>query len=137
MYYSEIKQLSRKFRQRATPEEDKLWQFLRNRKLGGFKFVRQFPVVYDRRGDYLNVYFPDFYCFEAKLAIEVDGKIHLKTVERDNLRDLRLTSLNIEVLRIPNEALENIDSVLSSILKHLQNRGASPSLRKRGGQGGE
>ncbi len=43
-----------------------LWTFLRNRQLG-YKF---------RRLHSIGIYIADFYSYELKLVIEVDGDIH-------------------------------------------------------------
>jgi len=47
--------------------ESRLWNELRNRQLGGFKFVRQAAI---------GSYFADFACREKKLIVEVDGGTH-------------------------------------------------------------
>ncbi len=52
------------------PAEAKLWQLLRNRQLGGFKFRRQTPMP---------PFIADFYCAELKLIIELDGDSHTET----------------------------------------------------------
>ena len=58
---------ARQLRKSATQHERLLWRHLRNRQLQGWKFRRQHPV--DR-------YIIDFYCPEARLAIELDGGRH-------------------------------------------------------------
>lgn len=57
---------ARDFRHPLTPPEAKVWAAVRDRKLG-FKFRRQHPI-----GRFIT----DFYCVEAKLAIEIDGDTH-------------------------------------------------------------
>ena len=47
--------------------------------------------------------------------IELDGKIHLQTKERDAFRDSILTDLGLSVMRINNEELENMEEVLDRI----------------------
>jgi len=46
----EIKEVLRHLRKNQTPSENILWQLLRNRKLDGKKFVRQFPVMFEHQG---------------------------------------------------------------------------------------
>lgn len=60
-------EFARHLRRRMTPAEKVLWSRVRNRRLGGYKIRRQAIV---------SGYFPDFYCPECKLIIEVDGEIH-------------------------------------------------------------
>src|SRR5437762_11987189 len=57
----------RHLRKNSTRHERILWRDLRNRQLQGWKFRRQHPV--DR-------YVIDFYCPEARRAIELDGRGH-------------------------------------------------------------
>ena len=64
---------ARGLRQDQTEAERKLWRRLRNRTLGGFKFVRQEPIV---------PYFADFVCRDEKLIVEVDGATHSTDDER-------------------------------------------------------
>ena len=49
----------------------------------------------------------DFYCPKLKLAIELDGKIHLKkeVKNHDENRDGYLNEFGIKILRIKNEAI--------------------------------
>jgi very-short-patch-repair endonuclease len=116
MKYHEIRQISRKLRKRQTPSEKLLWKRIRNRQLDGFKFLRQHHIVYDRNGNDLKVFIPDFYCPTKRLAIELDGGIHLMTREHDLWRDEILTLMGINVLRIRNEELLDIEYVLKKIL---------------------
>ena len=75
------------------------------------KFRRQHPV---------DIFVLDFYCHELKLAIEVDGEIHLSTEAReyDEGRTYELEKYGIKILRFTNkEIYENLDNVQDSILK--------------------
>ena len=62
-----IVDLCREQRKSPTEAEFLLWEHLRNRNLGGYKFRRQHPI-----GGYVL----DFYCVEAKIGIELDGAVH-------------------------------------------------------------
>jgi very-short-patch-repair endonuclease len=57
-----IKKKTREHRNSATDSEKLLWEQFRNRKLSGYKFLRQHPIVY--KADYkgLNYFIADFYC---------------------------------------------------------------------------
>ena len=107
-------EFSKILRKTQTDAEDIIWQSLRNRKILGFKFRRQHP---------LGKYIADFYCYEAKLVIEIDGGIHnqLENKEYDNGRSFELEELGITVIRFINKEVEdNLEKVLNSIKKHLQ-----------------
>src|SRR6266704_4103660 len=78
----------RRLRRQSTDAETKLWFALRDRRLAGFKFVRQAP---------LGPYVVDFLCREGKLVIEVDGGQHAEN-SRDRIRDEYLRSDGFRVL---------------------------------------
>jgi very-short-patch-repair endonuclease len=120
MNYHEVKHLSRKLRKNQTPSEKLLWNRIRNRQLNGFKFLRQHPIVYDRNGNNLNIFIPDFYCPRVRLAIEVDGGIHILNEDHDQWREKILTAMEIRVLRIQNNELLDIESVLQKIREKLK-----------------
>ena len=50
----------------------------------------------------------------------MDGKIHLKTIDRDKIRDERLNEIGITVLRFKNEDLYDIKKVLATIAESLE-----------------
>jgi very-short-patch-repair endonuclease len=96
-------QVSRKLRANQTDAEIKLWHRIRNRQIGGFKFVRQEPI-----GNYIC----DFVCREQCLVVEVDGGQHLES-KRDEVRDAYLEKQGYRVMRFwNNDVLSNIDGVL-------------------------
>jgi very-short-patch-repair endonuclease len=94
-------------RHESTPEECLLWQRLRNRNVLGLKFRRQHTI--DR-------FILDFYCSEARLAIEVDGSIHQYTQEQDSDRREFLESVGLMMLRFSNDEIKtNLDNVVEKI----------------------
>jgi len=97
---------ARNLRQNSTDAEIKLWLELRDRRLGGVKFVRQFPV---------GPYVVDFVCRDKKLVIEVDGGQHAENA-KDRVRDSFLMNEGYKVLRFWNhDILTNMDGVLETI----------------------
>jgi very-short-patch-repair endonuclease len=62
---------ARTLRQNMTEAENRMWYYLRNRRLGGYKFVRQYTI-----GNYIV----DFICREKKMIIEVDGGQHMTCI---------------------------------------------------------
>ena len=121
--FSGLVERARELRKKQTSAEELFWEFIRNRQFLGLKFRRQHQV-----GDYIL----DFYCHEAKLAIEFDGSVHETRKKKDNKRDAYLTSLGIKVVRIPNKKLLNDpEFVLNEIIKILP----SPSGRGNKGEG--
>lgn len=59
--------LARRLRRDPTVGETRLWSWLRDRRLAGFKFRRQHPI---------GRYVVDFYCPQARLVVEIDGDGH-------------------------------------------------------------
>jgi type I restriction enzyme M protein len=110
------KHLARALRKNQTEIEGHLWQFLRGRQLGGYKFRRQHPI---------GAFVVDFYCPEKKLAIELDGDQHADSghISYDENRTAILDMKGIKVLRYwDSDVLNDTNSVLDDILEELDNR---------------
>lgn len=102
-----MKELMKQLRTSQTSSEKKLWEILRAKRFHNFKFRRQHPF---------GRYIADFYCDEAKLVIELDGKIHENKKEYDVIRDEIIQTYWVEILRIENDALqENFEEVFEKI----------------------
>lgn len=100
-------------RGQATVAEARLWSRLRNRQLGGFKFLRQAAV---------DDYFVDFVCREQKLVVEVDGATHGSDQEiaDDAVRTAALQHLGYRIERVTNaDVMDNISGVLDGLLAVL------------------
>ena len=117
--YKEIKKHARELRSTLTGSEELLWKELRNRRLSGYKFLRQHPIVYKAYFKGLNYFIADFCCYEKKTVIELDGPIHETTIEYDEFRDLELNSLGIHILRLKNDELLNLKETLQKIENYL------------------
>jgi very-short-patch-repair endonuclease len=109
-----LKHYRRDLRKNQTPHETILWKKLKNKKLLGYKFYRQYSATN---------YILDFYCPKARLAIELDGSHHAEKDirEYDMIRTMHLESLNITVLRFwNNEVVNNLENVMRTIVMHLE-----------------
>ena len=58
----------------------------------------------------------------SKTVIELDGPIHENNLEYDQFRDAEMVNLGLQILRIKNEELLNIDEVLKKIETYLNSR---------------
>ena len=108
------------FRREMRWAEKLLWHHLRNRKMAGCKFRRQYSI---------GPYVLDFLCYESKLAIEIDGRQHgdPKAQAHDAKRDMYLKMHGIRIKRIWNFQLrENLDGVLAGIRMALEKLMESP-----------
>jgi very-short-patch-repair endonuclease len=106
---------ARKLRRKMSLPEVLLWQLLRQRPYG-LKFRRQHGT-----GDYVL----DFYCSDARLAIEVDGHAHDTgdRPERDEQRDAWLQHSGVETLRIPaSDVLADVTKAAEAIVQHTRAR---------------
>jgi very-short-patch-repair endonuclease len=102
--------VERKLRRNSTDAEMVLWLALRDRRLGGFKFVRQEEIAN---------YIVDFVCRDRMIIVEVDGGQHADNL-RDVKRDARLNADGYRVLRFWNsDILKNRSGVLETILDAL------------------
>ncbi len=95
-----------------TPEERRLWWYLRDR----------FPDVRWRRQEPVGPYIADFVCYAARLAVEVDGGQHVDS-DWDEQRDAFIRCRGFEVLRFDNAAvLTRIEDVLDDIGDTMRSR---------------
>ena len=106
-YNINLKPHARKLRSFATRHENKLWyDFLRTCRP---RFTRQRII-----GNYII----DFYCANAKLAVELDGSQHYEEAGAayDERRTAYLESLGIKVLRFSNHDVDrNFEGVCMMI----------------------
>ncbi|HSX25195.1 MAG TPA: endonuclease domain-containing protein [Candidatus Andersenbacteria bacterium] len=114
------KQTRRNLRKKFTEPEDRLWYYLRARRLNGLKFRRQYAI---------GRYIVDFYCPELRLIIEVDGDSHFTDEAKayDEEREQYLKAHNLQIIRFTNdEVLQNIKSVIDRIVHYGTSSPPSP-----------
>jgi very-short-patch-repair endonuclease len=119
-----ILQRSRDLRHPLTPSEAKIWNAVRSRQLG-FKIRRQQPI---------GRFILDFYCAEAKLAIEIDGDIHTDPDQAayDAARTQWLEERGYAVIRFEaNQVDEHLPDVLDAIREACESRSAKAPLSRR------
>ena len=112
---------ARELRKNQTPAEVKVWSRLRNRRLQGFKFLRQHPIVVEKNNGRTGFYIADFYCSEKKLVVEIDGLAHTFQIDYDKARDVIMNELGLTVFRITNDEVEkNVFEVMNKIKLYLR-----------------
>ena len=91
-YNPKLKQFSRDLRNHGQMSEALLWKCLKGRKTG-YLFLRQRPI--------LN-YIADFFCYELKLVIEIDGASHFsaEAQKRDAERDRQMQAIGLRIVRV-------------------------------------
>jgi very-short-patch-repair endonuclease len=116
---------ARVLRNNPTEAERLLWQHLRLRQLGGYKFRRQ---------QSLGNYVVDFVCLGKRLIIEVDGGQHSTQAAYDEQRTTWIEQQGFRVLRFwNNEGLQNIEGVKEAIWQALTSIDPPSSILPRQG----
>ena len=115
---------ARSLRKNMTKEERHLW----------YDFLR-FCRPRFRRQEIVSNYIVDFFCHEAKLAIELDGSQHCEpaAIAYDSKRTAHLEALGIILIRYSNlDVQNNFEGVCQHILMLLEQRGFHPSVASGG-----
>ena len=105
---------ARTLRKEMTPWERKLW----------YLFLKSYPVRFQRQ-KCIDHYIVDFYCFRAKLVIELDGGGHYEPLAEkyDEDRTKVLEQYGLKVLRFCNTDIDkNFYSVCSVIDTEVKKR---------------
>lgn len=120
------KTVCRELRKKSTLAEKLLWEEVRNRKYCNKKFYRQYPIFYDLTGKE-SFFVADFYCYEEKLIVELDGEIHQYMLKKDEQRTDILNCLGLRVIRFTNdEIMSNLSDVLITMKQCFTNSSPSP-----------
>lgn len=115
-YNSNLKDIAKQLRQNATLSEVILWKHLHQKKMLGYDFDRQKPI--------LN-YIVDFYCKDLKLVIEIDGNSHHHedAYKADVIRQTEIEQYGVEFLRFSDKQIKHdIINVLFEIETWIENK---------------
>ena len=105
----------RNLRRGQTDAEARLWHYLRDRRLEGYKFRRQHKI---------GSYIADLVCSDARLIFEVDGGQHADQAKADATRTSALNAAGYTVIRFWNDdVLLRTEGVLAEILQALRAEG--------------
>jgi very-short-patch-repair endonuclease len=117
---------ARALRRNSTDAERILWSELRDHRLNGKGFRRQFPIGF---------FIVDFVCHAAKLVIELDGGQHYSDdgEKADARRSAMIEAKGFRILRFNNhDVMTNRIGVLESITTALKTSAPTLTLpRKR------
>ena len=106
------REFARSLRKNQTEAETKLWDELRSRRCGGFKFRRQYII---------DNYVVDFACVAAKLVVEVDGPTHEGREKYDALRTKHISKRGYRVIRFSNaDIYDELDAVVEAIFHEIE-----------------
>ena len=102
-----MRRFSQKLRRNMTKEERHLW----------YDFLKTYPVQF-RRQYVIGSYIADFYCYRAKLVVELDGSQHCdpSDIQYDQMRTSYLQAQGLLVLRYSNlDIMKNFRGVCENI----------------------
>ena len=106
--------LAKNLRKNATKEENHLW----------YDFLRYYEIRFQRQ-KVIDNFIADFYCYKAKLIIEIDGSQHYSEegIKRDEFRTEILEGYDLKVIRFTNKQInENFQGVcqyIDTVVKEL------------------
>jgi very-short-patch-repair endonuclease len=116
-------------RREATTPERLLWWCLRRRLPGRPKFRRQHPI---------EPYVVDFYCAEARLAVELDGESHDGRGAYDAQRTQLLRERGVSVLRVSNDdVIDDVEMVAAGIFRIAEMNRVEREMLLHGNNGRE
>ena len=113
-YNSKLIPRAKELRKKMTRHERHLW----------YDFLKNYVVAFQRQKT-IRSFIADFYCFKARLIIELDGSQHYSEqgLAYDNERDAILKSCDLEILRFSNRDIdEHFDSVCEVIDRTVKER---------------
>jgi very-short-patch-repair endonuclease len=108
-----------------SPAQSQLWDRLRMRQVGGWKFRRQHPI---------GPYFVDFYCPAARLVVQIVSSTPAASPAwaDDKSRTAALTADGYRVMAVRDEDVAvDLDGVVDAIARELHAVGISIPRRVR------
>jgi very-short-patch-repair endonuclease len=104
------KLFGRVLRKDSTPYEKKVWELLRDRRFMNLKFRRQHVI---------EGFIVDFYCHQLRLAVEIDGSIHNRQQDYDDLRQRLIESEGIRFIRFTNDEIDTDIEILGKKIRDV------------------
>ena len=115
IYYNPaLKELARELRNNMTFAEKATWRMLNGKQFKGYDFHRQKPI-----GEFIA----DFYCYDLRLVIEIDGITHLDkdVIKKDRIKYQYFNSIGLNILRFSDDlVLGNWMMVEKELIKYIK-----------------
>lgn len=119
MKYKDIKEFAKRMRNNPTEAENMFWKRVKARRFLGYRFNRQYVIEHSNVMGKKSYFIPDFYCFELKLVVEIDGKIHNQQIEYDEIREDILKKMGNKIIRFTNEEVLHDGANVAQKLKRF------------------
>ena len=113
-YNQKLKEPARSLRKNMTKQEKHLW----------YDFLKDYPVKWYKQRP-IDRFIVDFFCYKAKLVIELDGSQHYTEdgMEYDSIRTEILEKYDLEVIRFSNVEIDrHFSAVCSAIDRKVKER---------------
>ena len=121
-YNPDLVDIARKRRNKSSKTEIKLWYFLKDKRMKGYEFHRQKPL--------LN-YIADFFCHELLLVIELEGNSHFPDKNISQEKDFE--NIGLTVLRFSREAIfketNKVLEIIENTILEIENKN-NPKKKK-------
>ena len=94
--------------------EKATWRMLNGKQFKGYDFHRQKPI-----GEFIA----DFYCYDLRLVIEIDGITHLDkdVIRKDRIKSQYFNSIGLNILRFTDDlVLGNWMMVEKELIKYIK-----------------
>jgi very-short-patch-repair endonuclease len=123
IYTPKLTQYARQLRNHPTQSERILWRYLKGDQLG-YDFHRQKPIGF---------YIADFFCFQLKLVIELDGITHhdLHVQKKDARKTAHIEKMGVTVMRFKDEEVfDDVGQVIEKIkafIKEVEAKDTPPA----------
>ena len=115
IYYNPaLKELARELRNNMTFAEKATWRMLNGKQFKGYDFHRQKPI-----GEFIA----DFYCYNLRLVIEIDGITHLDkdVIKKDRIKSQYFNSIGLNILRFTDDlVLGNWMMVEKELIRYIK-----------------
>ena len=115
IYYNPaLKELARELRNNMTFAEKATWRMLNGKQFKGYDFHRQKPI-----GEFIA----DFYCYDLRLVIEIDGITHLDkdVIRKDKIKSQYFNSIGLNMLRFTDDlVLGNWMMVEKELIRYIK-----------------
>jgi very-short-patch-repair endonuclease len=117
-YNPRMKQIARKLRKDMTLAEILLWKEIKGKKVLGYDFHKQKPI---------DEYVVDSYCPRLKLVLEIDGDSHEGKEESDKIRQEKLESKGLTILRYwDSDVKNNVDGIVEQLREWIESNRTHP-----------
>ena len=115
IYYNPaLKELARELRNNMKFAEKATWRMLNGKQFKGYDFHRQKPI-----GEFIA----DFYCYDLRLVIEIDGITHLDkdVIKKDRIKSQYFNSIGLNILRFTDDlVLGNWMMVEKELIRYIK-----------------